>query len=41
MLDIIGTFRQSESVFKSYDEKAGVCICSQALSEPLGEMARE
>jgi pyruvate-formate lyase-activating enzyme len=39
VLDIVFQFRQTESVFKQYDEKAGVCLCCQALFEPLEEVA--
>ncbi len=39
ILDIVFQFRQTESVFKQYDEKAGVCLCCQALFEPLEEVA--
>lgn len=41
VLDVIGAFRKTESVFKAYDERAGVCLCCQALFEPLEEVARE
>jgi hypothetical protein len=40
VLDVIGRFRQTEEVFRSYDHKAGVCICCQALFEPLDAMSR-
>lgn len=39
ILDIVFQFRQTEGVFKQYDEKAGVCLCCQALFEPLEEVA--
>lgn len=41
VLDVVSRFRQTESVFKKYDELAGVCICCQSLFEPIGEMARK
>jgi hypothetical protein len=37
VLDVVSRFRQSEAVFKKYDERAGVCICCEALFEPLKE----
>jgi hypothetical protein len=39
ILDVVSTHPKTEEVFKSYDEKAGVCICCQALFEPLEDMA--
>lgn len=35
VLDIVSTFRSTEAVFKQWDEKAGECICCNALFEPL------
>ncbi len=39
VLDVIKRYRHTESVFKKYDEKAGECICCNALFEPLENMA--
>jgi hypothetical protein len=39
VLDIISRYRQTEAVFKQYDERAGECICCQALFEPLRNIA--
>ena len=39
VLDVVSRFRQSEAVFKKYDERAGVCICCEALFEPLKEVS--
>lgn len=39
ILDIVSRYRQTESVFKAYDEKAGVCLCCEALFDPLMNMA--
>ncbi|HOO91304.1 MAG TPA: hypothetical protein PLA74_10820 [Syntrophales bacterium] len=39
VLDVISRFRQTERVFKKYDEIAGECICCQALFESLGDVA--
>jgi len=35
VLDIVSTFRSTQAVFKQWDEKAGECICCNALFEPL------
>ena len=39
-LDIVSRYRQTEAVFKKYDEKAGVCLCCQALFDPLKDVAQ-
>ncbi len=41
VLEIIDRYRETESVFKKYDEKAGSAICCQALFEPLRRVAQE
>ena len=41
VLDVLGRFRQTESVFRKYDARAGVCICCQALFDPLERVARD
>jgi len=41
LLDVIARFRQTETVFRQYDEKAGVCLCCEALFEPLREAAEK
>jgi ADP-dependent NAD(P)H-hydrate dehydratase / NAD(P)H-hydrate epimerase len=41
VLDVIRRYRHTESVFKKYDEKAGECICCNALFEPLENMAAQ
>jgi hypothetical protein len=41
VLEIIHRHRQTETVFKKYDEQAGICICCQALFETLEEMAEK
>ncbi len=41
VLDVVSRFRQTEAVFKKYDKLAGVCICCQALFEPIEEVARK
>ena len=40
ILDVVSRYRQTEAVFRQYDEKAGVCLCCQALFDPLKEVAR-
>lgn len=39
ILDVVSRYRQTESVFKQYDEKAGVCLCCQALFDPIEDVA--
>ena len=39
VLDVVSKHRQTESVFKQYDEQAGACICCEALFEPIRDMA--
>ncbi len=41
VLEIIDRYRETESVFKKYDEKVGGCICCQALFEPLRQVAQK
>jgi hypothetical protein len=39
VLDVVSMNRRAEAVFKNYDEKAGVCLCCEALFEPLSSVA--
>jgi hypothetical protein len=39
VLDVINRCRQTETVFKKYDEQAGACICCESLFEPLENVA--
>ena len=39
VLDIVSRYKRTETVFKQYDKQAGVCICCQALFEPLSKVA--
>lgn len=39
VLEVIHRHRKTETVFRKYDEQAGVCICCQALFETLEEVA--
>jgi hypothetical protein len=41
VLDIISRYRQTETVFRKYDEQAGVCLCCQALFDPLKTVAEK
>jgi hypothetical protein len=40
LLDVVSRYRQTEAVFKQYDEKAGVCLCCQALFDSLKDVAQ-
>ncbi len=39
LLDIVSKYRETEAVFRKYDEQAGVCLCCQALFDPLKTVA--
>lgn len=39
VFDVVCRCRQTEVVFRKYDEKAGMCLCCQALFEPLRAIA--
>jgi hypothetical protein len=39
VLDVVERYRDTEAVFRKYDEQAGVCICCQALFETIGDVA--
>ncbi|MEA1934620.1 MAG: hypothetical protein U9N60_09370 [Thermodesulfobacteriota bacterium] len=39
VLDVVSGYKKTEQVFKQYDKQAGVCICCQALFEPLRKVA--
>lgn len=39
VLDIVSRYRATESVFKRWDRRAGVCICCQALFDTLQQVA--
>jgi hypothetical protein len=41
ILDIVSKYRHTEAVFTQYDEKAGVCLCCQALFDSLEDLARK
>jgi len=35
VLDVLNRYRQTEPVFKKYDQQVGACICCESLFEPL------
>ena len=39
VLDVVSGYGKTEAVFKQYDKQAGVCICCQALFDPLSKVA--
>lgn len=39
LLDIVSRYRETEAMFRKYDERAGVCLCCQALFDPLKTVA--
>ncbi len=41
VLDILHRYPETEAVFRRYDERAGVCICCQALFKTLEELAEK
>jgi hypothetical protein len=41
ILDVVSMYPKTEGMFKRYDEKAGVCLCCQALFEPLEDVAEK
>ena len=41
LLDVVSRYRQTEAVFKQYDEKAGACLCCEALFDPLEDIANK
>jgi len=41
ILDVISRYRQTEPVFRKYDKDAGVCLCCEALFDPLRKIARK
>ncbi len=41
VLDVISRHRETEAVFRRYDQKAGVCLCCEALFETIRGMAEK
>ncbi len=41
VLDVLSLYRETEEVFRSYDETAGECICCNALFETLRDLSEK
>ena len=41
VLDIVSTYSATQEVFKRWDDRAGECICCNALFEPLETVAEK
>lgn len=41
VLDVVSRYRTTEGVFKRYDDRAGTCICCEALFETLDHLAQK
>ncbi|MBN2126692.1 MAG: hypothetical protein JW821_20495 [Deltaproteobacteria bacterium] len=41
LLDVLSRYRETEAVFRRYDNKAGDCLCCKALFDSLKETARK
>ena len=41
VLEIIHLHRQTETVFRKYDEQSGICICCNELFETLEDVAKK
>ena len=39
ILDVVSKYRSTDKIFKQYDEAAGVCICCEALFDPIKDVA--
>ena len=39
VLDILNQYRSTEAVFRSWDGRAGVCICCKALFDTVEQVA--
>ena len=40
VLDVVSRYRETEKVFKRYDKRLGICICCEALFEPLENVSK-
>jgi hypothetical protein len=40
ILDVVSRYRQTEAVLKKYDEKAGVCLCCEALFDSIKDVSK-
>jgi len=41
ILDLISKFRDAEKIIRSYDGRAGECICCNSLFDSLEDVARK
>ena len=41
VLDVISKYKETEAVFRQYDEQAGECICCRALFESIKNVAKK
>lgn len=41
VLDIVSAHKQTETIFRSYDQRAGECVLCNALFETLEGLARK
>jgi hypothetical protein len=41
VLEVVSRYRQTETVFRKYDEQAGECLCCQALFESLRSISEK
>jgi len=41
VLEVVDRYRETEAVFKKYDEQVGVCFCCQALFETLKDVSEK
>lgn len=39
LLDVVSEYRLTEAVFRSYDAKAGACVCCTCLFETIESLA--
>jgi len=40
VLDVVSEYRSTEAVFRSYDDRAGACVCCTCLFETVEALAR-
>ncbi len=41
VLDVVNRYRETEAVFREYDQQAGACICCEALFETLRHVSKK
>lgn len=41
VLDVVSEYRLTEAVFRSYDTRAGACVCCTCLFEAVESLARD